>query len=109
MDNKTTEQNISGSGPSEQDIGAPSSSMTWYIIGAIVVIALVVAYFILGSPVTDEEITGSQATTEQQTEMPALTSGNNTVDISADLGQIIDTSAELDADAAAVASDLQGL
>ena len=100
---QTTEQAVG------QEVVQSSSSKTMYIIiGAVVVIALVVAYFALKSPTTSEVMTDSQALTEQTVD-PALTEGNTTADISADLNQLVGDSAALDADAAASESDIQSL
>lgn len=80
------------------------SSTIWWIIG-IVVVALGLWYYYgmrAPTPVTE---TSSVA----QTQIPALTGGDTTADISADLGQIPDTSAALDADAAATAEAVSGL
>lgn len=87
--------------PMEQD----SSNKVWYLIGAAVIIALGLWYFYgVKAPTAD---TGTSAVTEVQ--IPELTGGNTTADISADLSQIPDTSAALDADAAASASAIGDL
>ncbi len=103
---QTTEQSM------EQTVGPtvePSSSASmWYVVAAVVVVVLAIAYFIMKSPATSEVMTDSQALTEQ-TGTPALTEGNTTADISIDLNQLTDSSVALDADAAASESALQGL
>lgn len=79
----------------------------WYAVGAVVVIALGFWYFYTRPapvPATD-----TQSTAVEQAQIPALTGGNTTADISADLGQIPDASAALDADASAAASAISGL
>ncbi len=86
----------------EQD----SSAKVWYIIiGALVVIALGLWYFYWTGALTATAPTSAV----EQAEIPALTGGDTTADISADLNQIPDTSAVLDADAAASADAIQGL
>lgn len=82
-----------------------SSGATAYIIGAVVVIVLVVAYFLLQSPANDGAI-NSQALDQTA---PAFTEGNTTADISTDLDMIPDTSAVLEADASASASEVQSI
>ena len=110
MENQPIEQTTSQA--TEQTIGQTagqgSSASVWYVVGAIVVVALVASYFVMKSPSATEVPSDSQALTEQ-TETPALTAGNTTSDISADLIQTTDASAGLDADASASASDLNSL
>ncbi|MSU74160.1 hypothetical protein EXS57_00065 [Candidatus Kaiserbacteria bacterium] len=76
---------------------------TWYIIGALVVAALAL-WFVFGMKQTTD--TGTSAI--EQTQMPALSGGDTTADITADLGAV-DSSAALDAEAAASAQDVQSL
>jgi hypothetical protein len=83
-----------------------SANGIWYAVGAAVVIALGLWYFYgTSAPAT----TTVESTAVEQTALPALTGGNTTADISADLNQIPDTGAALDADASAAASALSGL
>lgn len=85
----------------------PQSSQTngiWYVVIALVVIALGLWYF-YGSKAST---TSTEPTAVEQTQIPALTSGNTTANISADLNQITDTSSALDADAAASAAAVSG-
>lgn len=108
MENQPIEQ-TSGQ-PIEQSVVQavePKSSATvWYVVIAVAVIALGVAYFAMRSPVADEAVTDTQATTGQE-QTPALTDGNTTADISADLNQI-DSSSSLDAESAASADSVSG-
>lgn len=83
-----------------QAVEPKSSATVWYVVIAVAVIALGVAYFATRSPVADEAVTDTQATTVQ-TETPALTDGNTTADISTDLNQTSDNPSALDAEAAA--------
>ena len=77
----------------------------WYVVGAVVVIALGLWYFYAGQA----PATNTQSTAVEQAQIPALTGGNTTADISTDLSQVPDTSAALDADASASASAISGL
>lgn len=96
MDSQTTNQD--------------SSMKVWYLIAAVVIIALGFWYF-YG---TRAPISGVQpATTEQtqsqtQTQSPSLSTGDTTADISADLEQTVDNGAALDQDAAASIQEVQG-
>lgn len=77
-----------------------SSGKAWYIVAIIVIVALGVWYYY-----------GKQASSVG-TESPAtaqMPAANTTEDISADLSQIPDVSADLDTDAAAAAQAVQGL
>lgn len=84
----------------------------WYIAGAIVVIAaLGLWYYSSLSPAAD--MSSQTVGTETQTVSPAqqvtsLSSGNSVEDISADLTQTSDGSAELSQAAAASVQDIQG-
>lgn len=105
MENQPTEQSTVQ--PMEQataqSVEHESSSKIWYAVLVVVVIGLGLLYFVMKSPVADEATTGSQ------TVVPALTEGNTTADISADLNQVLDSSANLEADATAVVNELQSL
>lgn len=114
MENQPIEQTTMGT-PGQastptvgQTVQQSSPSTIWYIVLAVAAIALGVAYFATESSDIDEVSTDAQATTVQ-TETPALTDGNTTSDIFTDLNLTPDSSAALDADAAASASALQGL
>lgn len=98
------EQMVGQSAVAEQS----SSATIWYIVLAAVVVIGLGLYFVLQPPVTaDQAATDTQAPTEQT--LPAPTTGNTTADISADLNQIQDSSATLDADATASANEVQSL
>lgn len=90
-----------------------SSANVWYGVAVVVVIAIAlgVAYFVMNpaSTGTEEEAANSQTTPLEQTQTTVPTAGNTTADISAELNQIPDTSASLDADAASSESDIQNL
>ena len=77
---------------------------TWYIIGIVVVIALALWYAYGRTPATN-----TWSSSLGQTEAPALSSGDTTADIASDLSQTPDTSAALNADAAASAQAVQSL
>lgn len=80
----------------------PTGQTVWVVL-AVVVIGLGLLYFVMKSPATDSQ------TSIEQVQIPAPTAGNTTADISADLNQIPDTSAALDAEAAATADELKNL
>ena len=80
----------------------------WYAVGAVVIIALGFWYFYGRAPAAGEPA-GTQASAVEQSQIPTLSGGDTTADISADLSQIPDTSAALDADASASASAISGL
>ena len=77
---------------------------TWYIIGILVLIALAL-WFVFGT----QKAVVPQTSALQEKQEASLTAGDTTADISADLNQTADTSAALDADAAASAQAVQGL
>ena len=77
---------------------------TWYIIGAIVIIALGLWYFYAKPAPT----AAPQTSAVEQAQTPGVTAGNTTADISADLAQVPDTSAALTADASASAQAVSG-
>ena len=77
----------------------------WYVIGALVIIALAL-WYVYGKQTPAAELPPSVAT---QTQDAPLTAGDTTADISADLNQTADTSAALDADAAAASQAIQDL
>lgn len=113
MENQPIDQNSSNPASPEQAVQEQSSTNTTpYIIGVVIVIAAVVLWYVYSaqvSPVsTETPPTETQTLSTDQT-TPGVTSGNTTADISADLDQIPDPSAGLDADATASASDLQSL
>ena len=111
---QTTEQAVEQPQPMGQTVGQPpveqsSSATIWYIVlAAVVVIGLGFLYFVTNSPVTYETAPDAQTSTEQ-TQIPAPTEGNTTADISADLNQIQDSSAALDADSTASSNEIQSL
>jgi len=77
----------------------------WYVIAAAVIIALGLWYF-YG---TQTPVATPESSAVEQTELPALTGGDTTTDITADLNQIPDVSAALEADAAASEQDISNL
>ena len=83
------------------------SSMKWYVIGVLVIAALVL-WYVYGQQ-TSTSSTDMRASAVEQVQDTALTAGDTTADISADLNQTVDTSAALDADAAAVSAAVDGL
>ncbi len=95
--------------PATSQVPGPShGNGAWYAIAAVVVIALGLWYYYYGTRTPEEQPAGTRASAVEQTTIPALTGGNTTADISADLSQIPDTSAALDADAAASAAAVSG-
>ncbi|MDP1690274.1 MAG: hypothetical protein Q8L52_03695 [bacterium] len=89
-----------------------SFTKIWYIVGAVVVIALVVWYF-YGRSVPTVSAPASTATTQNPATgtvpTSAVTTGNTTTDIANDLNNTPDATAGLNADAAASAQAVQGL
>lgn len=81
------------------------SSAKWYAVGAVVIVAFAFWYFY------DKQTpsVNTESTAVEQTQTQEQSSGNTTADISADLNQIPDSSAGLDADASAASSDLQAI
>lgn len=93
--------------PMEQD----SSTNMWYLVGAVVVIAaLGLWYYSTLSPAADmpSQTIGTQAPATDSAQTTSLSSGNSVADISADLSQTSDGSAELGQAAAASVQDIQG-
>lgn len=85
--------------PTGQSLTQDSSSKMPYIIGVVVVVVLAFWYFYsVQSPALNTESTATE-----QTQLTTLPDGNTTADISADINQLPDSSAELDQDAAASA------
>jgi uncharacterized protein HemX len=80
------------------------SSLRWYLIGTVIILALGLWYF-YGK---QESVIDTQSSAIEQTQLPALSTGDTTADISADLNQTPDDSAALDQDAAASAQAVQG-
>ncbi len=76
---------------------------TWHIIGIVVVVALAL-WYVFGQQAPAAN-TGDSALEQAS----ALSSGNTTADIAADLAGTPDTSAALDADSSASAAAVQGL
>lgn len=100
--------------PPEQIVPTQSSpNTTPYIVGVVVVIAALALWYFYStqtSPINTEAPTATtQTSPTDQAQTPAATTGNTTADISTDLNQAPDSSAALDADAAASASDLNSL
>lgn len=87
----------------QQSMNQDSSNKTWYIVVAVIIIAAIAFwYYSAPKPIAGTETTAGQAQTA------ALTSGNTTADIAADLAQIPDVSAALTQDAAVSAQSVQG-
>lgn len=82
-----------------------SSNAAWYVVGAIVVLAAVAAFWYYR---TQAPVTGTQPSAVEQTQIPSLSGGNTTADISADLTRTADNSAALDAATAAVVQAVEG-
>ncbi len=80
----------------------------WYIIAAVVIVAML-GYWYFGSTNTPSPTATTQTSAVGQTQLPGLTAGNTTADISADLSQTPDPSAALNADATASAQAVSGL
>ena len=81
-----------------------SSNTTWYIVGAVVVIAaFALWYYSAQTPSAD-----MQNSAVEQTQALPLSSGNTTADISTDLTQTLNSSAELDQEVAASIQAVQG-
>ncbi|MDO8593588.1 MAG: hypothetical protein Q7R59_01655 [bacterium] len=78
------------------------SNGVWYAVGAVVIIALGFWYFY------GMKVPAAETSAVEQVEIPALTGGNTTADISADLSQIPDDSAALNQDASASAQVVSG-
>ncbi len=93
--------------PMDQD----SSMNVWYIAGAVVVIAVLgLWYYSTLTPAADmpSQTIGTPASVTDPAQTAALSSGNSVEDISADLTQTSDGSAELNQAAAASVQAIQG-
>lgn len=115
MENETMNQNVPiqnmQSGIPVAPVAPPQSSSRaalYVVVGVVAVIAAAAVWYLSSLPQTQPAAPIPTATEQTQpAQSPA--SGNTTADISADLNQIPDSSAELGADAAAVSGDLQSL
>ena len=87
-----------------EPIEQSSSGRIWYVVGAIVVIAVLALWFFSSTP---SQAPGTSSSALQETQESPLSGGNSIADISADLNQAADGSALLDQDAAASASAIQ--
>jgi hypothetical protein len=78
----------------------------WYAIGAVIIIALALWYFLVrgGSPGAD-----IQPVATEPIQLAPLSSGDTTEDILSDLNQALEETDALNADAAASAQAVQGL
>ena len=88
-----------------------SSSMMWYIVGAVVVIALgALWYYSTQLPATNiqSSTVGTETSATEPTQSDALSSGNFIANILADLNQTSDDSAELNQAASISAQAVQG-
>lgn len=97
--------------PPMEPMEPDSSTNMWYIVGAVVVIAtLGLWYYSTLSPAADmpSQTIGMQAPAADSAQTTSLSSGNSVADISADLNQTSDGSAELSQAAAASVQDIQG-
>lgn len=100
------------SGTSAAPAAPPSGSShaaLYVVVGVVAVIAAAAVWYLSSLPQTQPATVETPTVTNETQPAQAPVSGNTTADISADLNQISDGSAELGADAAAVSSDLQGL
>jgi hypothetical protein len=81
------------------------SPLVWYVVGAVVVIAVAVWYFY--APTTTAPVDTTESTAVEQGQ--SVTTGDSaTADLSADLDAISDDSAALNQAAAASAADVSG-
>ncbi|MCR4334098.1 MAG: hypothetical protein NUV60_03775 [Patescibacteria group bacterium] len=83
-----------------------SAQGVWYVIVAVIIVVLGLWYF-YGTRTSDSSDVPTSAI--EQSQLPVLTGGDTTADITADLNQIPDTSAALGADAAAIAGEISNL
>jgi len=79
---------------------------TWYIVVILIIIAAAAYWYFSAKPA--QAPTTTESTAIEQTQIPPLSSGNTTAEISADLSQVSDTSAALDQAAAASAQAVSG-
>lgn len=89
-------------------MGEGSSSKVWYVVVGLVVLAALAAWYFYDQG-QRAPVSAPEASAVEEAQLPALSSGDTAADISADLSQIPDTSAALDADAAAAAAAISGL
>lgn len=80
-----------------------SSKGMWYLIVALVIVALALWYF-YGKGATTVE-----APTTEEAPLPDLSAGDTTADIASDLNETPDISADLEAAAAAAAGEIDSL
>jgi hypothetical protein len=86
-----------------------SSNKTWYVVILVVLIAIFALWYFSGDKAIAPVIeTPTESSATDQTQMPALSGGNTTADISTDLSQIPENSTDLNADADASVKDIQG-
>ena len=78
-----------------------NSGATWYIVGVVVVIAVLALWYFYPAQTQNA---GTESSAVEQVQTQPLSSGNTTADISADLNQTTNGSALLDQDAAASAA-----
>ena len=83
-----------------------SSKSVWYIVAIVVIIAALAAWYFYG---TQPPTTDIQSSAIEQMQTPAISSGNTTDDIQADLNQMSIDSSALDQDEAASAQAVQSL
>jgi len=94
--------------PTMDQMNEGSSGKTWYVIILVVLIAVFALWYFSSNTAVAPVVEQPQASALDQTQIPALTGGNTTADIAADLNQVPNTASALDADAAASAQAVQG-
>lgn len=80
-----------------------SSKGMWYLIGALIIVALALWYFYGG------QTPSAKAPTTEEAPLPDLSTGDTTADIASDLNETPDISADLEAAAAAAAREIDSL
>lgn len=86
-----------------------SHAALYVVVGVVAVIAAAAVWYLSSLPQTQPATVETPTVTNETQPAQAPASGNTTTDISADLNQIPDSSAELGADSTAVSGDLQAL
>lgn len=84
-----------------------SSGKTWYVVILVAIIAVFALWYFSGNQAFAPTVE-TQSSALEQTQVPPLSNGNTTADISADISQTPDTSAALNQDAAASVQAVQG-
>jgi len=86
-----------------------SSCLVWCSIGIVVVLVALGLWYFYGTKPAAEQATDVPASALEETRLADPSVGNTTADISADLDQLSDGAAALDADAAATAEAVSAL